>query len=222
VDLVMPTTHGRARVLIDGKKPSELNLYHGTRPQDRTMTSGSPNAPMTYHTGRNMQAETWVLTVTEGNVDPDPKKANQRLKFKLTGSKTGFDGEGWNDRKFVSNSGRITLLPSDWATQQEPVAAGKPAPEMKALGWQSQIVWHILPDGLDEVPHGPGWREASDYYSGQPYDYVTVADGLPCGVHELTLIPIPDPNPNCAFTIVGVDAHRPPLARDVSEWTAGK
>jgi hypothetical protein len=219
VDLVMPTTHGRARVLIDGKKPSELNLYHGTRPQDRTMTSGSPNAPMTYHTGRNMQAETWVLTVTEGNVDPDPKKANQRLKFKLTGSKTGFDGEGWNDRKFVSNSGRITLLPSDWATQQEPVAAGKPAPEMKALGWQSQIVWHILPDGLDEVPHGPGWREAADYYSGQPYDYLTVADGLPCGVHELTLIPIPDPNANRAFTIVGVDAHCPPLARDVAQRT---
>ena len=33
---------------------------------------------------------------------------------------------------------------------------------------------------------------------GQPYEYVTVADGLPCGVHELTLIPIPDPNPTRA------------------------
>ena len=219
VDLVMPTTHGRATVLIDGKKPSELNLFHGTRPQNRTMDSGAPNVPMTYHTGANMQAETWVLTLTEGNADADEKKANQRVKFRLVGSKTGFDGEGQNDRTFTSNSGRITILPSDWMTEQEAPDIQKPAPEMKPFATPPQIVWHILPDSLDEVPEGRGWQKDSDYYVGQPYEYVTVADGLPCGVHELTLIPIPDPNPTRAFTLVGVDVHRPPLARDAPERT---
>ena len=219
VDLVMPTTHGRATVLIDGKKPSELNLFHGTRPQNRTMDSGAPNVPMTYHTGANMQAETWLLTLTEGNADADEKKANQRVKFRLVGSKTGFDGEGRNDRTFTSNSGRITILPSDWMTEQEAPDIQKPAPEMKPFANPPQIVWHILPDSLDEVPEGRGWQKEPDYYVGQPYEYVTVADGLPCGVHELTLIPIPDPNPTRAFTIVGVDVHRPPLARDAPERT---
>ncbi len=174
---------------------------------------------MTYHTGANMQAETWVLTLTEGNADADEKKANQRVKFRLVGSKTGFDGEGQNDRTFTSNSGRITILPSDWMTEQEAPDIQKPAPEMKPFATPPQIVWHILPDSLDEVPEGRGWQKDSDYYVGQPYEYVTVADGLPCGVHELTLIPIPDPNPTRAFTLVGVDVHRPPLARDAPERT---
>jgi hypothetical protein len=54
---------------------------------------------------------------------------------------------------------------------------------------------------------------------GQAYDYLTVADGLPLGVHELTLVPIPDANPNNAFLFLGVDIHRPPLARDAEELT---
>ena len=219
MDLVLPTTHGQATVLIDGRKPSECNLFHGTRPQNRTMTSGAPNVPMTYHTGGNMQEETWVLTLTEGNADADPKKANLRVKFRLVGSKTGFDGEGQNDRKFVSRSGRITLLPTDWGTAVQPVTDKEPPPVMQPFPTPPQIVWHILPDGCDVVPCGPGWVQDTDYYSGWPYDYVTVADGLPCGIHELTVTPVPDPNPHRAFIISGVDVHRPPLARDVSEHT---
>jgi len=219
VDLVMPPTHGRAHVQIDGKTPSDWNLFRGTRPQPRTVDSGAPNIPMTYHLGNNVQEETWVLTLTAGNVDEEPKKANQRVRFTLTGSKTGLDGEGWNDRKFVSDSGRIEILPADWGTQQAPRDPAEAPPDMKPFEKPPQIVWHILPTGLDVVPYGPGWAEAIDYYSGQPYHYVTVADGLPYGVHELTLIPIPDSNPHQAFTIVGVDVHLPPLARDISEWT---
>jgi len=220
VDLVMPPTHGRATVLIDGQPPSALNLFHGTRPESRILDACPPNIPMTYHTGRNMQAETWTLTLTSGNTDADPTKANQRLTFRLTGSKTGFDGEGRSDMPFTSTSGRIRLLPTDWMTAMEPVGAKGPAPEMKAFEQPPQIVWQILPDGCDTVPPGPGWIQAPDWYSGIQYDYVTVADGLPCGIHTLTLVPVPDPNPNNAFLITGVDVHLPPLARDAVERTA--
>jgi hypothetical protein len=217
VELVMPPfRRGGATVLIDGKTPSEWNLFHGTRPQGRTRAVSPPI--MTYHTGKNMQAETWVLTLTEGNVDADPKKANQRVKFTLTGSKTGFDGEGQNDRTFVSKSGRITILTTDWMTAMNPPDPKEPPPVMQAFTNQPQTVWHIFPDGIDVLAPKNVWVKDTDYGSGQPYDYVTVADGLPCGVHELTLSPLPN-EMNHPFTISGIEIHRPPLARDVSERT---
>ena len=219
-DLVLPISHGRATVLIDGKKPSEWNLFHGTRPQPRVASNTAPNMPMTYHLGPNTQEETWVLTMLEGNADADERKANRRVRFRLVGSKTGVDGEGQSDRKFVSNSGRITILPTDWHNAVEPLKEGEAQPVMQAYTKRPQVVWHILPDGRDEVPHGPGWwGPQTDHYSGQPYDYVTVADGLPCGIHELTVIPVPDPNVQRAFSVVGVDIHLPPLARDAAEST---
>ena len=51
-----------------------------------------------------------------------------------------------------------------------------------------------------------GWVQDTDYYSGWPYDYVTVADGLPGGIHELTVTPVPDPNPHRA--VVQCEAAR--------------
>lgn len=219
LDLVLPIPRGSARVLIDGKKPSELNLFHGTRPQYRTHRNDGVNFPMAYHTGPNMQAETWVLSITHANVDTDPRRANQRVKFTLTGSRTGPDGEGSSDRKFVSNSGRITILTSDWYSEPRPLRDGDSTPEMRPLTPPAQIVWHILPDGLDETPRSDRHAEVVDHYWGQPYDYITIVDGLPYGDHELTLIPIPGPTPSRAFGIVGIDVHRPPLARDANEWT---
>ena len=107
-------------------------------------------------------------------------------------------------------------------TGAAPATKSRPTPAK--LDWQPpagprQLVWHVLPDSLDKVPCDPAWRHDTDYYCGQPYRYVTVAHGLPCGVHELTLIPIPDPNPTRGFTIVGVDVPRPPLARDAPPRT---
>jgi hypothetical protein len=224
VDLVVPPIRAGAAVLIDGKKPSEWNLFHGTRPQNRTtekiVVDPPPNTPMTYHTGNKMQEETWVLTITDGNVNADKNKAHQRVRFKVTGSKTGPDGGGENDRKFVSKSGRITILTTDWTTAMKPVEAKDPQPVMEPFVKPVQVVWHILPDFLDVVPPKDVWTKDTDYYSGMPYDYITVADGLPCGVHELTLSPLPDAKkPGMPFVISGVEVHRPPLARDVSECT---
>ena len=224
VDLILPLRHAGTAILIDGKKPSEWNLFHGTRPQSRTLEKleidPKPNLPMTYHTGKAMQEETWVLAVTHGNVDADKNKANQRVRFKLTGSKTGFDGEGHNDKKFVSNSGRITILPTDWETAVNPVGEKDPQPDMQPFAKPAQMVWYIFPNGLDAIAASNGWTKDTDYYSGMPYDYVTVADGLPCGVHELSLSPLLDEKrPDLPFVITGIEIHRPPMARDTSETT---
>lgn len=220
VDLILPPGRGGATVLIDGKKPNQWNLFHGTRPRNRTtewcVEWNQPplNVPMAYHLGKDMQEETWVLTLTHASAD------KLHIRFRLTGSKTGFDGEGENDRNFVSNSGRITILTTDWCeaavNRSNPTAApGVLEPLKKPL----QVVWHIVPDGRDTVYCEPNLPPNNDWYSGMPYSYVTIADGLPCGLHELTLTPLGDPSPLSSFVISGVEVHRPPLARDASECT---
>ena len=223
VDLVFPGIHGKCQVLIDGKKPSELNLFHGTRPWGCTIgdldVKPPVNNPWTYHTGKNMQEESWMLTITEANEDADPKKAGMYVKFSLKGSKTGFDGEGQNDKDFVSNSGRITILRTDWGREAPLTKEGDPKPVMKAVERPIQYLWHILPDFVEIVPEGTIWAGDKDYYYAQQVEYVTVADGLPCGDHELTLIPVPGANLDHAFRISGVEVYRPPLARDASKWT---
>jgi hypothetical protein len=154
------------------------------------------------------------MTITEAKEDADPKQNITCYKFTLKGSKTGFDGEGRSDRTFVSNSGRITLPPKAAAPKE-----GEPEIVFKPLEKPRQVVWHILPDFLETVPEGRVWPGNYDYYYGQQVHYVTVADGLPCGNHELTLIPIPAANPKEAFSISAIDIHRPPFARDASDWT---
>ncbi len=215
VDLVLPKGQGGATVLVDGKKPSDWRLFHGTRPYGRTREhyNNLPCDLMTYHLGKNVQDETWALSFT--HVTADKKHA----RFKLSGSKTGPDGEGDTDHDFSSASGRIFIAADDWGRPSEKV----PPDPLANLDWQPlaeprQLVWHVLPDSLDTVHCDPTWRPDTDYYCGQPYRYVTIADGLPCGPHELTLMPL-DGDPDKPFVIMGIDIHRSPLARDASECT---
>jgi hypothetical protein len=168
---------------------------------------------MAYHLGANAQEETWTLTETHASDD------KVHVRFHVAGSKTGPDGEGESDRDFVSKSGRVTILADDWSTTVRSVRRQSPEPRvLQPLQQQAQLVWHVVPDSIDTVYGDPTWREANDYYSGQPYTYVTVVDGLPCGPHELTLTPLGE-KANEPFVIMGIDVHRPPMARDVSEVT---
>jgi hypothetical protein len=194
VDLILSSDLAGASVLIDGKAPSTLNLYHGLRPFQRTGAMAPPGSIIQYFTGPNMQAETWELAYKD--ISPDGKK----FRFSLRGSLTGEDGEGTNTQEFVSKSGRITIEPNDW------LGAWHYPPEDLAKLAAPVAVWRIVPDFLDHVQCGPvpnGWPQ------NQPYrEYVTVADGLPPGEHELTVIP----DPKASFSIQGVDAYNPPMA----------
>ena len=42
----------------------------------------------------------------------------KRFHFKISGSLTGFDGNGISDEKFVSNSGKVIIEPEDWFVKQ--------------------------------------------------------------------------------------------------------
>ena len=170
VDLVLPPGRGGATIRIDGKRPSELGLFHGTKPWARTREHYGylPNDLMAYHLGPNAQEETWTLTCTQASPD------KVHVRFKLTGSKTGPDGEGENDRDFVSKSGRITILADDWGTTVRGRKRTTEPQVLKPLARQAQLVWHVMPDGMDTVHGDPTWRESKDYYVGQPYSYVTI------------------------------------------------
>ena len=209
VDLVLPMGRGGAAIRIDGKRPSQLGLFHGTKPYARTRQHYNylPNDLMAYHLGANAQEETWTLTYTHASTD------KVHVRFRLTGSKTGPDGEGESDRDFTSKSGRITVLADDWGTAVRSVRRQSTEPRvLEPLRQQAQLVWHVVPDSMDTVYGDPTWRADTDYYCGQPYTYVMIADGLSCGPHELTLTPLGEKATE-PFVIMGIDVHRPPMAR---------
>ena len=53
--------------------------------------------------------EDWTLTCL-----PDSTPDGKKIHFKVTGSLTGDDGDGFSDARFVSKSGRVIINPVDW------------------------------------------------------------------------------------------------------------
>ncbi len=96
-----------ARVLIDGKAPSEY-------PECFTFTRVSPALGSWFpgighiESEKTPLIEDWTLQITKISQDAE------EFSFKVTGSKTGFDGTGTNKTRFVSNSGRIVISPEAW------------------------------------------------------------------------------------------------------------
>ena len=123
----------------------------------------------------------------------------KKFRFSLRGSVTGEDGDGSNTEEFVSKSGRITIAPNDWLPGYHyppDDIAKRPAPV---------AVWRVVADFRDQVKCGP---VPKDWPQNQPYrEFVTVADGLEPGEHELTVIP----DPKASFSIQGVEAYNPPM-----------
>jgi hypothetical protein len=195
VDLVLLADSGAAAVLIDGKAPSKLNLFHGLRPLQAVGSMVPPAYIVQYFTGPDMQVETWEMIFKD--ISPDGKK----FSFSLRGSVTGEDGEGSNTKEFVSKSGRITIAPRDW------LLVGHYPPEDIAQRPAPKAIWRVVADYRDQVKCGPvpkDWPQNQDYFQ-----YVTVADGLAPGEHELTLIP---DGKSGGFSIHAVEAFNPPMA----------
>jgi hypothetical protein len=203
VDLVMPQCWGKAKVLIDGKPLSEWNLLNGPRPSPR---GNVPWIMMTYYAGENMLEEDWELKFTHLSGD------KQKFRFTLTGSKTGPDGEGDNSKLFVSNSKRITIKPfayDDFLPNfKDP---DKTKTELEPVTEDLAFTWSVKKMFKDEVCGIPTRKgEQHKPYYDHPYRYVTVADGLPRGEHELTLIPAYSERKEY-FSIDAVEVHCPPL-----------
>jgi hypothetical protein len=132
--------------------------------------------------------EDWTARITEINNDAS------QFKFDVFGSKTGFDGSGVSDRKFVSNSGRVVIEPSNWWLKSAYELSGKPTPE----GFQ--IKWQVKPMFVDEYV-APRIEDSSREY------FTTLAQNLSNSKHTIEIIS--DKN-----QVVPVDAFRvyqPPL-----------
>jgi hypothetical protein len=153
---------GNLRVLVDDKPPSaHPEIIAFDRPSGN-YELGIP-AIQRVNTRAPLLAEDWTLTFIE--VAPDVS----RWRYRLEGSKTGTDGEGWSDAPFVSNSGRVALDPKDWYVREAFGLTGKRPP----VGFQ--VKWRATLGGVDEVPGG----------ATEP---VVVATGLANGHHTLELL----------------------------------
>jgi len=181
-----------AAVRIDGRKPSEFAELHGftqavTKPEGKWPVKWPVIAPI--GSEKPLLVEDWTL-------DARKDAANEKLfTFTLTGSKTGPDGEGRSDRKFVSKSGRVVILPGDWNVAYAMALAGiKPVPE------QFAVKWKVEPRFLDEFV-SPGVQD------GAIETLVTLAQGLPNTKHTLEITGSP------ATPIAALRIYQPPLGR---------
>ncbi len=178
---------GTARILIDGKKPSEFaELYAVTRP------SGTPHIgwPGIIRVGHDkpLILEEWTARVTEINEDAS------RFKFEVRGSKTGFDGSGTSDEKFVSNSGRVVIEPGHWWFHHDWQLSKKPTP----AGFE--VRWQVVPLFFDFYTP-PKMEDRTREHA------VTLAQGLSNGPHTLQIIT----DGKTTVPISAIRVYEPPL-----------
>ena len=182
-----PGAPASAQVRIDGKKPSDFpELYAVTRP------SGTPNIgwPAVIRVDREkpLVLEEWTARVTDINADAS------KFKFEVAGSKTGPDGAGSSDAKFVSRSGRIVIEPQNWWFHSDYQLSKKPTPTGFEVRWQVRplFVDTYTPPKIEDPAREP---------------VTTLAQGLINGKHVLEITadgkaPVP---------IRAIRVYRPPL-----------
>jgi hypothetical protein len=178
---------GTAKVLIDGKAPSQFpELYYHSRPTAApTVWWPSINK---FGNEKPLVVEKWTLEFTELDVE---KKI---LKFTVCGSVTGPDGEGDASQRFVSNSGRVVIEPRDWSVINALAYSKKPVPEGYVITWETRPLFVDVYQAL-------ATPDKSREYA------TTLAQGLSNGPHVLELIP----NGDGQVPIKSFKVYKPPL-----------
>jgi hypothetical protein len=116
---------GKAKVLIDGKKPSEFpECYRITRP-----SPGPWSALFLSRVDHTtpLVLEEWTITIHDVAAD------GKSWKFDVKGSTTGDDGSGSSKEKFTSKSGRVVIDPSYWFRGSNPPLPSGLAIQFKVL-----------------------------------------------------------------------------------------
>ncbi len=180
---------GSAKILIDGKPPSEdKNLYVCTLPSKGPGT-WFPSIRRVSFASRPL-VEDWTLRITEINSDAT------RFRFRVTGSKTGFDGEGTSWEKFTSRSGRVVIEPRDWMLALIMQIFHQTAPP--PVGFE--VKWSVV-GMFKDVYSSPITDDHGKVYA------TTVAQGLTNARHTLQVIP----NGNGPVPIEAIQVYRPPM-----------
>jgi hypothetical protein len=173
VDIVCSAPFQREiAVTIDGKPPSQhAELYALTRTTPFPETTWPCLLQVKASAPRI--AEAWTLTLSDVTDDMSA------FRFRVEGSKTGPDGEGQRDRRFVSRSGRVVIEPEDWNLDY----ARRVFQRSVRDGFQIQ--WAVEPQGVDVVTCPAQTGPAS---AGPALEMtVTIAQGLSPGKHRLEL-----------------------------------
>ena len=191
VDLIaaadMPPSSAEARILIDGRPPSEFpELYHHERPSP-TPFAGRPAINRMDHEAP-LLLETWTARILEC----DPEK--DILRYEISGSKTGPDGVGDHHKRFVSNSGRVVIEPGMWMVNWSLRYRNQTLPEGYTVNWKTAPlftdVW-TAPADVDRT------RESA----------ATIARGLTNKTHTVKIIPVDGKD----LPIASFRVYRPPL-----------
>lgn len=160
---------GAARILIDGKKPSQFpELYTITRPSNAVGVGWPAIIQVSWE--KPLIVEDWTVKITEINDDAS------KFKFEVFGSKTGFDGSGTNEQKFVSNSGRVVIEPQNWWLKNAQEYTHQQVPK------NFQIQWEVKPMFVDAYLV-PKIEDPSREY------FTTLAQNLSNSKHKLEIIP---------------------------------
>ncbi|HEY9609920.1 SGNH/GDSL hydrolase family protein [Allocoleopsis sp.] len=191
VDVIAsPRTDGKphqASILIDGKKPSQFPELHTiTRPSQALGVDWPAILRVSWE--KPLIVEDWTAKITEINQDAS------QFKFEVRGSKTGFDGSGVSDQKFVSKSGRVAIEPKDWWLKAAYDYSHQPTPKGFEIKWQS------LPMFVDEYVVPKVEDPTKEYFT-------TLAQNLSNSKHKLEIIP----DKNGIPPIQAIRVYRPPL-----------
>jgi hypothetical protein len=159
-------TDAKAKVLLDGKPmDGSKELWAITRPSVGPAKIWMPAINNISFT-QTPVAEDWTLTCL-----PDSTSDGKKIHFKLRGSVTGDDGEGWNTKRFVSRSQRAIIEPGDWR-----------------IAWTLEYMKAKLPKGFKVT-----WRSYpmfTSIYEPKPAGARTLlVQGCANQTHTLTLIP---------------------------------
>jgi hypothetical protein len=177
----------QGRILIDGKPPSQFpEVYTITRPSQAIGVDWPAILQVSWE--KPLIIEDWTVQITEINQDAS------QFKFEVRGSKTGFDGSGVSDRKFVSKSGRVVIEPDNWWLKNAYEYSRQPIPK----GFE--IKWQVLPMFVDEYVV-PKVEDSSQEY------LTTLAQNLSNAKHTLEIIP----NEKGILPIQSIRVYRPPL-----------
>ena len=163
-------------VRIDGKKPSEFPELYGFT---RAVAPPDEKWPFVLQIGHEQPLilEEWTLQFYD--VAPDLKS----FRFRVTGSKTGADGDGSSIERFVSRSGRVVIEPADWDLEYVlKLSKRQMTPDF-------HLRWRVVPYFVDEFTGGP---------------VVTVAQGLANTQHTLEITGSP------ATPLTSIRIYRPP------------
>lgn len=173
------------RVLLDGK-PAETcpELFHVTRPAG--FITERPALLNARKVGL-LQEEDWTISFL---ADSEPK--GKRVHFRLTGSRSGEQGDGWSDQDFTSKNGALffskdkwinTFMFIYWPKQLEPLY-----PTKCSITFQSFPVYPAtIPaqNQLRMVRYARFFGERNDAFMP-----TVLVQGISNGRHTVKLIPV--------------------------------